>query len=174
MTGSTLPYLLRQLDTAWRLTWHGLADLTTEACLWRPADKGLHVLQGADGAWRAEWPTSEGYDIGPPSIAWITWHMGFWWSMALNHNFGGGTLRREDVLWPGDAEGVRAWLSACHDDWQRAVAGLSEEDLASPRRTRWPYQDRPFGDVVAWANLELTKNAAELGYARFLHAVSAA
>jgi len=33
--------------------------------------------------------------------------------------------------------------------------------------------DRPFGDVLAWANVELTKNAAELGYARFLHAVSA-
>ena len=28
--------------------------------------------------------------------------------------------------------------------------------------------NRPFGDVVARANLELTKNAAEIGYARFL------
>jgi hypothetical protein len=25
--------------------------------------------------------------------------------------------------------------------------------------------------VIAWANIELTKNAAEIGYARFLHAV---
>ncbi|WP_317987833.1 hypothetical protein [Hyalangium gracile] len=42
-----------------------------------------------------------------------------------------------------------------------------------PQRTRWPFQDRPFGDVVAWANMELTKNASELGYARFLYAVRA-
>ena len=28
-------------------------------------------------------------------------------------------------------------------------------------------------DVVAWVNVELTKNAAEIGYARFLYAVSA-
>jgi len=28
-------------------------------------------------------------------------------------------------------------------------------------------------DVVAWVNVELTKNAAEIGYARFLHAVRA-
>ena len=40
-------------------------------------------------------------------------------------------------------------------------------------RTRWPFQGRPFGDVVAWANVELTKNAAEIGYARFLYAVRA-
>jgi hypothetical protein len=32
-------------------------------------------------------------------------------------------------------------------------------------------EDRPFGDVLAWVNLELTKNAAEIGYARFLYAV---
>ncbi len=27
------------------------------------------------------------------------------------------------------------------------------------------------GDVVAWVNVELTKTAAEIGYARFLYAV---
>jgi hypothetical protein len=27
------------------------------------------------------------------------------------------------------------------------------------------------GHVIAWANVELTKNAAEIGYARFLYAV---
>ena len=32
-------------------------------------------------------------------------------------------------------------------------------------------RDRPLGDVVAWVNLELMKNAAEIGYARFLYAV---
>ena len=41
------------------------------------------------------------------------------------------------------------------------------------QRTRWLFRDRPFGDVVAWVNVELTKNAAEIGYARFLYAVSA-
>ncbi|HMH81922.1 MAG TPA: hypothetical protein VK531_03565 [Gemmatimonadales bacterium] len=31
---------------------------------------------------------------------------------------------------------------------------------------------RPFGDVIAWVNVELTKNAAEIGYARFLYAAT--
>jgi NADPH-dependent 2,4-dienoyl-CoA reductase/sulfur reductase-like enzyme len=34
-------------------------------------------------------------------------------------------------------------------------------------------RNTPFGDVVAWVNVELTKNAAEIGYARFLYAVGA-
>ena len=61
--------------------------------------------------------------------------------MVLDHSFGAGKLTREAVTWPGTADCVRAWL------------------------------DRPFGDVVAWVNVELTKNAAEIGYARFLYAV---
>jgi hypothetical protein len=30
--------------------------------------------------------------------------------------------------------------------------------------------NRPFADVIAWVSVELTKNAAEIGYARFLYA----
>ena len=50
---------------------------------------------------------------------------------------------------------------------------VTDNDLRLARRTRWPFEDRPFGDVVAWVNLELTKNAAEIGNARILYAVSA-
>jgi hypothetical protein len=50
---------------------------------------------------------------------------------------------------------------------------ITDDDLRSAQRTRWPFHDRPFGDVIAWVNVELTKNAAEIGYARFLYAVSA-
>jgi hypothetical protein len=43
--------------------------------------------------------------------------------------------------------------------------------VRASERTRWPCCNRPFGDVVAWVNVELTKSAAEIGYARFLYAV---
>ena len=166
-------YLIRQFETAWMLTAHHLEGLTTAACLWRPAGKGLHVHHGSDGTWRADWPDSEAYDIGPPSIGWVTWHLGFWWSMLLDHSLGGGTLTREAVLWPGTADGVRAWVGDLQGQWRGVLDQLTADDLRSTARTRWPFQDRPFGDVVAWANVELTKNAAEIGYARFLHAVRA-
>ena len=165
-------YLIRQFETAWKLASHHLDGLTTEECLWRPAREGLHVHRGADGAWRADWPDRESYDIGPPSIAWTTWHMGFWWSMALDHACGEGSLSREAVTWPGDADGVRAWLGGFQSRWRGMLDELAEAELNSSKRTRWPFRDRPFGDVVAWVNVELTKNAAEIGYARFLYAVN--
>jgi hypothetical protein len=58
-----------------------------------------------------------------------------------------------------------------HDEWVAALDKLTDSDLQSTQRTRWPFRDRPFGDVVAWVNVELTKSASELGYARFLYAV---
>lgn len=165
-------YLIRQFDTAWKLTSFHLDGLTTGECLWRPARAGLHVHQLSDGSWRGDWPAREGYDIGPPSIAWLTWHLGFWWSMVLDHSFGTGTLTRENVLWPGSAEGAREWIIGLHNEWRAKLDHMTAEDLLSAGRTRWPFRDRPFGDVVAWVNVELTKNAAEIGYARFLYAVS--
>lgn len=166
-------YLMRQFETAWELTRYHLDGLSTDECLWRPATRGLHVQQLPDGKWRADWPEHEGYDLGPPSIAWLTWHLGFWWSMVLDHSFGDGKLSRENVLWPGNADAVRESIGQLKGQWQGALEKLTDDDLRSTQRTRWPLQDRPFGDVVAWANVELTKNAAELGYARFLYAVRA-
>jgi hypothetical protein len=168
--GQARAYLIRQFETAWKLAAYHLDGLTTEECLWRPAVKGPHVHRNADGAWRADWPDREGYDIGPPGIAWLTWHVIFWWSMVLDHSLGDGTLMRENVAWPGNADAVRRSIESLQVRWLALLEQLGDEDLQSMQRTRWPFRDRPFGDVVAWANVELTKNAAEIGYARFLYA----
>ena len=174
MTQHARDLLLRQFDLAWKLATYHLDGLTTDECLWRPARVGLHVSLEADGRWRADWPEHEGYLLGPPSMAWITWHMGFWWSMVLDHSFGGGTLTRERVTWPGSADAARAWIAARAAQWRVMLEAQTDDDLASSARTRWPFAERPFGDVLAWANVELTKNAAELGYGRFLYAVRGA
>lgn len=171
MTSESRDYLLRQFDTAWKLASVHLDGLTTEQCMWRPAQVGLHVRQTADDRWRADWPDTEAYDIGPPSIAWISWHIVFWWSMVLDHTFAQATLTRESVFWPGSADQVRAQVHDLAVRWREQLASMSDDDLKSTQRTRWPFKDRPLGDVVAWVNVELTKNAAEIGYARFLHAV---
>jgi hypothetical protein len=93
--------------------------------------------------------------------------------MVLDHSFGDGALTREDVMWPGAADEVRAWIGRLQGQWAAVLEKVTDDDLRSTQRTRWPIQDRPFGDVIAWVNVELTKNAAEIGYARFLYAVSA-
>ena len=149
-----------------------LDRLTTVECLWRPAKVGLHVHHIANGTWRAGWPTHERYDMGPPTTAWLTWHLCFWWSMVIDHTFADAKLTREGVMWPGSADGVRAEINRLATDWRSMLDRLTPADLQSVERTRWPFRDRPLGDVVAWVNVELTKNAAEIGYARFLYAVT--
>lgn len=160
--------LLAQLDVAWALTSYHLNGLTTEDCLRLPGRVGLEVTRGEDGAWRGAFPESESYAIGPASIAWLTWHLGLWWSMVQDHSFGEGTLAAEAVLWPGTADGVRAWITRLHDEWRASVAGLGDADLLDTKRAKWPLEGKPFADIVGWANLELMKNAAEIGYARFV------
>lgn len=150
---------------AWKLTSYHLEGLTTEECLWRPAREGLHVHQKPDGTWQTDWPTHEGYDLGPPSIEWLTWHLAVWWSMVLDHSLGEGTLAREDATWPGSAEDVRHRVVQLKDQWQEFLDRMTADDLRSPARTRWPFQECPLSDVDAWAKVELAKNAAKVGYA---------
>lgn len=164
--------LLRQLDIAWALTDYHLNGLTTAECLWQPAPTGLHV-QLRDGLWLADWPDHEGYDLGPASIAWLTWHMVFWWSMVIDHSFGQAQLTHRDVHWPGTAEAVRTRIVQLHSEWEQRVKHLSDANMKDTQHTRWPFAGKPFVDVVSWLNIELAKNAAELGYARFLYATAA-
>ncbi|MCC5935195.1 MAG: DinB family protein [Balneolales bacterium] len=168
---SAIAALLRQFDTAWQLLDYHTQTLTTDICLWRPAGCTLHLVQDENGRLTGRFPESEAYDIGPPSPGWICWHMLFWWKMTLNHNFGDGKLVPEAIFWPGDADGFRAALLSLRADWLRAVEGLRAEQLAGTDLSKWPLTDCPFTDIVGWVNVELTKNAAELGYARFLYAV---
>lgn len=158
-----------QFDISWQLLEYHLNGLENEECLWRPASKGLHVVNRS-GIWHADWPDSESYDIGPASIAWLTWHITFWWSMVLDYSFGNGSLSREDIHWPGSIALTRERINLLCYKWKAAVAALSDEELLSCERTRWPFTDKPFSELAAWLNLELMKNAAEIGYCRFLYA----
>lgn len=163
--------LLRQLDLSWRLASHHLDGLSTEECLWSPARTGPRLEAAGDGRWVATMPAHERYDLGPASIGWLTWHLGYWWSMVLDHSFGDGTLTAEAVVWPGSGSAAVAWITARHDEWRRRLASATEAEMHDRERTRWPFTQRTFADLAAWVNAELMKNAAEIGYARFLHAV---
>ncbi|ABR48061.1 conserved hypothetical protein [Alkaliphilus metalliredigens QYMF] len=158
-----------QLDISWQMLQIHLKGLGDEECLWRPSSKGLHVVNEL-GIWKADWPDSEDYDIGPSSIAWITWHIIFWWSMVFDYSFGNGTLTREDIHWPGDMIVVREKIKQLYDDWKNRLAMVSDEEFLSCEKTKWPFEERPLYELAAWLNLELMKNASEIGYCRFLYA----
>lgn len=170
MSANLRDVLGRQYDMAWKLLSYHLETLTTEECLWRPATAGLHVSHAAGNGWCADWPEHEGYDLGPPSIAWLSWHACYWYAMLNDHTFGSAALAREQVRWPGGADAVRGTLRKLHEEWRSAITRATDAEWESQERTRWPFRERSLADLVAWSTIELTKSAAEIGYARFLYA----
>ncbi len=160
---------LFQFDMAWQLLEYHFSGLEDDECLWQPSENALHI-HCRDGIWFADWPTTESYDMGPPSIAWIIWHIIFWWSMVFDHTFENGVLSREKVVWPGSAQAAKQKIAELHGKWRAVVATMPADDLLSIARTKWPFQDKPFYQLAAWLNLELIKNASEIGAGRFLYA----
>ncbi len=154
---------------AWQLYLYHIDNLGETEALWAFSPTGLQVYKEED-SWWVDWPETESYEMGPPSIAWIMWHIIYWWSMAWNCNFGDGTLKKEDIPWPGSIEKAKAAIDSLHDKWVSKLNDLSEADYLSKRQSQWPLSDRNLADIALWLNGELMKNAAEIGYGRFLYA----
>lgn len=161
------PDVLReQLSLVWRLAGEALADISDDEALWLPTSNGWTVRRSANGRWVADWSDTEPDPLPSSSIAWVQWHVLWWWSTVINRSFGDGALRREDIDWPGSQESMDA-IDSLRIDWLSRLDSLGPDDLRSPERTRWPYADgRPFLHVVAWVNAELMKNVAEMAYIR--------
>ncbi|MFC4062087.1 DinB family protein [Planomonospora corallina] len=167
-----------QLNVSWSLLTLHLERVTDEEALWEPAANCWSVRRRADGTWAADWVVPEPEPIAATSIGWVMWHIGLWWSQAYTRCFGspGAAAGEFDwsaaaaaTPWPGDVASAVGWLHGCHDRWAAALESLSDADLDSTERSGW-FADGtlPLGHVLAWANIELMKNAAEIGSLRHL------
>lgn len=163
--------ILYQLDISWQLFMYHMKDLSDEEALWCKNPNGLQIRRFGE-AWKADWPETEDYSIGISSIAWTMWHITFWWRSTIDYSFGKGTLKRENILWPGSVELALKEISILHDEWIRLISEMSDEQLQSTKYTKWPMSDTNFYKVVLWLNVELMKNAAEIGCGRFIYATS--
>jgi hypothetical protein len=171
MASSQLETLQWQFGLAWRLAGYHLPALTDAACLWEPARQCWTVHQGADGKWRPDWAETEPDPVPATTIGWLTWHLIWWWSGALRAVRDESAIPREEVFWPGSADGVREKLEMLSRDWSAMLAGLTDADLEKPFAHPWT-EPRPFRIALAWANAELMKNVAEIGTMRHLYEIS--
>jgi hypothetical protein len=136
--------------------------------LWEPAPQCWSVRRSPDGAWHADWADKEPNPPPALSIAWVAWHLIWWWSGLLAAMQGGKPLPHDQMPWPGSAEATVQRLRELSAQWGRALSALSENDLERPLTYPWP-EPRPLKFALAWANSELMKNVAEIGYARLLY-----
>lgn len=162
--------LLQQFEISWQLLSYHLNGLMIGECLWQPTERGIVLTKINDTTYKGNFPETEGYEVGAPNIAWLTWHIDFWWSMVLNHSFGDGTLNSDMVEWKPSVIDIKSRFEALKDEWIQCITNLSVADLNAPTLSRYPIVGCPFTDIIAWLNVELMKNASEIGYIRFLYA----
>jgi hypothetical protein len=164
--------LLRwQFDLTWALTELHLDRLAPEDFLWEPAPLCWTLRPGPDGRWTPDFAETEPDPVPVPTIGWVTWHLGWWWSVAVDHATGREPRDRDAVGWPGPGAPTTDWLRSLHEQWSAALDGLTDADLDGPAPFPWPAgSGMTVAQMLAWANVELMKNTAELGQLRLLRA----
>ncbi len=162
--------LRRQFDLAWALADLHLSALTPDDVLWEPAAVVWTMHRDDAGAWSPDWAETEPDPLPVPTVGWLTWHILFWWTAALDELSGRPARAPGEIRWPGPAEAIPA-IGALHDRWEQVLATLTPDDLAAPCGFPWgPDAGRTVADTVLWLNVELTKNGSEIGQLRMLRA----
>ncbi|WP_411081765.1 DinB family protein [Streptomyces sp. cmx-18-6] len=165
--------LLRwQFDLTWSLFEYHLERIAPGDFLWEPAANCWTVRRSADdGTWTADWADVEPEPVPVPTIGWLSWHMGWWWSVTVDHVRGRTPRDRNDITWPGPGAPTVEWLRDLRKDWLAALDGLTAADLDAT--ATFPWQKDPQHTVahtIAWVNAELMKNVAEIGQIRLQRA----
>ncbi|MEU1256714.1 DinB family protein [Streptomyces chartreusis] len=171
MTDSQRDLLRWQFDLTWALFEYHLERLRPEDFLWEPGPICWTVRPSADGAWVPDWAETEPDPVPVPTIAWLSWHIGWWWSVTTDHLQGRPPRERTDVTWPGTGEATIAWLRELRTDWLTALDALDPTDLTATAPFPWPNDPQhTIAHMIGWVNAELMKNAAEIGQLRLLQA----
>ena len=108
--------ILFQLDISWQLFEYHCHDLSEEEAMWCKTPQGLQIRK-KDDCWIADWPDTEDYKIGPSSIAWIMWHILYWWKNVLSASKENKIIEKEDVIWPGTVQLAILEINKCHKEW---------------------------------------------------------
>ncbi|PWI12393.1 damage-inducible protein DinB [Streptomyces sp. NWU339] len=166
--------LLRwQFELTWSLFEYHLERLEPDDFLWEPTAHCWTMRRAADGAWTPDWAETEPDPVPVPTIAWVSWHIGWWWSVALDHAHGRRPRERTEVTWPGEGPATVQWLRDLRTEWLATLDGLTDTDLDATAPFPWPSDPAyTVAHTAAWVNTELLKNATEIGQLRLLRAAS--
>jgi hypothetical protein len=165
---SLLQTLRWQFELTWKLaSQYHLPFLTDDVCLWEPASNSWTVRRLPNGRWRPDWVEPEPDPPPTTSIGWLTWLLIWWWSGLLAVVRKEMPVSRDEMDWPGSAGAAVQRLESLALDWEKFLSELDEGDLDMP--VAYPWQEpRPLRIALAWVNIELMKNIAEIGCIRHL------
>jgi hypothetical protein len=131
------------------------------------------VRPDAAGNWLPDCANTEPDPVPVPTIGWVSWHIGWWWSTAIDHAQGRTLRERTDITWPGNGPATVAWLQDLRTQWLAVLDKLTDADLDAASMLPWqPPPDNTLGHMIAWLNAELMKNVAEIGQLQLIWAAS--
>lgn len=152
-----------QLEVSSMLLDYHLAGLTADDLFWAPAQ--VHwTMHDRESGWEPDWAETEPDPVPVPTIAWLTWHLQWWWSSTLADVHGRPLPSRTDVGWVPDPDRIRTTLADLRTAWSEVLTEATEAELAAPSGHPWPADaGRSRSDQFAWVTVEHTKNVAEIG-----------
>lgn len=156
-----LSALADQLEVPWALLEYHAATLTEADLFWSPSAHRWTMHRTAAG-WVPDLAEVEPDPVPVPTVAWLTWHIGWWMSAATGQLTGEPAPAPDEVGWPGDPTRIVEWLRQHYTDWRAALG--EQEDPERVISFPWPRESgKTVGDLAGWVTVELTKNVAELG-----------
>lgn len=150
--------LLWQFDLTWALADLHLSALVEDDFLWEPAALCWTLRPDTAGVWRPDWADTEPDPIPVPTVAWLTWHVIWWWSTTIDKVTGDAPRDRDEVTWPGDGASSVSQIRELAARWRDLLADLDVDQVRT----------------ALWLNAELMKNIAEIGQLRLLRAAAGA
>jgi DinB superfamily len=145
--------ILFQFDLAWALADLHLAALVDDDFLWEPAPLCWTVRPDSAGVWRPDFAEVEPDPIPVPTVAWLTWHIDWWWSTTIDRVTSAPPRDRTDVTWPGTGSAAVTRIRELAVGWRELIATADAK-------------------TALWVNVELTKNISEIGQLRLLRAAA--
>lgn len=126
---------------------------------WEISGNIATVREAGDGTWAVDMPDEEVEPLPDVTIAWLLWHVRWWWTNAFRWAEGERGLTPQDVGWSGTVEQAVADITQLHRRWVDLVEAA---DLGGATASPAPHS-KTFAGLAAWVTVELTKNVAELG-----------
>ncbi|UYP18750.1 DinB family protein [Rhodococcus sp. Z13] len=147
--------LLTQLDLVWLFAdQHVLPRIDDDALHWAPSSNCVDV-RSVEGRLVADLPDEDTAPLPETTIAWLLWHIEWWWSNTIAVCRGGAPTGPDAYEWSGSTKHI----GELRTEWS---ALLSSTDVETTISGLMPH-DTPLWEVAGWVNFELTKNISEIG-----------
>ncbi|WTX00229.1 DinB family protein [Streptomycetaceae bacterium NBC_01309] len=172
MSTPRVALLRNQFDITWALFEYHLDRLTDADYLWPPATAHWTIRPsntGADGGWEVDWADTEPDPVPVPTVAWLCWHIDWWWGTTIDAVDGRTPCARADVRPEPDPAAMTGRLREHRTAWLRTLDALDDARLDAASTVPWSEGTAyTVADTAAWVNVELMKNVAEIGQLRLI------